>query len=330
MQETPDPQVTGKDQQGLRFFAITSFVGVAAAFVFVGFPQIDFAVTDLFYRGNRAFISNFPGTGQDLRAMIRLFFLAAVATAIAGLMLAAFFQHKLFEMGLRQWLFLVSCLALGPGLVANVILKNNWGRARPFHVREYGGDQIFTPALFRSDQCADNCSFVSGEAASIFMLFFALALLLPQRRGALIASGIIGGTLAGFVRIAQGGHFLSDVVFAGVLMALIAQTLYWLIFDLAGERLSDDSPLQVRLTRAGRVAAASSAKATRTAEDFAREKLRPSIAKGLDRVKRLRGGAGRDDAPPGDQTAEGGGGGDRAPSDDPSDDEEPGGEARGP
>lgn len=329
MQETPDPRATGKEQQGLRFFAITSFVGVVAAFVFVGFPQIDFAVTDLFYRGNRAFISNFPGTGQDLRAAIRLFFLAAVATAIVGLVLAAFFQRRLFEMGLRQWLFLVSCLALGPGLVANVILKNNWGRARPFHVREYGGDQIFTPALFRSDQCADNCSFVSGEAASIFMLFFALALLLPRRRGPLIAAGITVGTLAGFVRIAQGGHFLSDVVFAGVLMALIAQALYWLVFDLAGERLSDDSPLQARLTEAGLVAAASSAKAARTAEGYAREKLGPSIAKGVDRVKQLRGGASQDDAPPDDQTAEGGGE-DEAPSDDPSDDQKPGGGTQGP
>ena len=310
MQQTPDPQVKTKDRQGLGFFAITSFVGVVAAFVFVGFPQIDFAVTDLFYRGNRAFISNFPGTGQDLRMIIRLFFLAAVATAIAGLVLAAFFQRKLFEMGLRQWLFLVSCLALGPGLIANVILKNNWGRARPFHVREYGGDQIFTPALFRSDQCADNCSFVSGEAASIFMLFFALALLLPHRRGALIAAAIIGGTLAGFVRIAQGGHFLSDVVFAGVFMALVAQGLYWLIFDLAGERLSDDSPLQARLSHAGQVAAASSAKAARTAEGYAREKLGPSVAKGVERLKRLRGGRARDEAP--------------------SDDQKPGGDAQGP
>ena len=324
MQERPDPQVTPKDQQGLRFFAITSFVGVVAAFVLVGFPQIDFAVTDWFYQGNRAFISNFPGTGQDLRAMIRLFFLAAVVTAVVGLVLAAFFQRKLFEMGLRQWLFLVSSLALGPGLVANVIFKNNWGRARPFHVREYGGDQVFTPALYRSDQCVDNCSFVSGEAASIFMLFFALALLLPRRRGALIAAAIIGGTLAGFVRIAQGGHFLSDVVFAGVLMALIAQALYWLIFDLAGERLSDDSPLQARLTEAGKVASASSAKAAHTAEEYAREKLRPRIAKGVDRLKRLR-GRGQGERPPDDQTAEGDG-----QEKSPSDGEEPGGKADGP
>jgi lipid A 4'-phosphatase len=324
MQETPDPQVRPKkDQQGLRFFAITSFVGVVAAFVFVGFPQIDFAVTDWFYQGNRAFVSNFPGTGQDLRALMRLLFLAAVATAIIGLVLAAFFQRKLLEMGLRQWLFLISCLALGPGLVTNVILKNNWGRARPFHVREYGGDQTFTPALFRSDQCVDNCSFVSGEASSIFMLFFALALLLSRHRASLVAAAIIGGTLAGFVRIAQGGHFLSDVVFAGVVMALVAQGLYWLIFNLAGERLSDDSPLQTRLTEAGKVASASSTKAARTAEEYAREKFGPSIAKGVDRVKQLRGG--KSELPPDDQSTDGDG-----QDKPPSDGEEPGGKADGP
>jgi hypothetical protein len=114
------------------------------------------------------------------------------------------------------------------------------------------------------------------------------------------------------------------VVFAGVLMALIAQALYWLIFDLAGERLSDDSPLQARLTEAGKVASASSAKAARTAEEYAREKLRPRIAKGVDRLKRLR-GRGQGERPPDDQTAEGDG-----QEKSPSDGEEPGGKAGGP
>jgi len=288
MQHGSPPEVTNQRQQGMRFFAGASFAGVVAAFIFVGFPQIDFAVTNLFYQGNRAFVSNFPGVGQVLRATIGLFFMAAVAASIIGLIAAAFFQRKLLTLGLRQWLFLVACLALGPGLVANVLFKNNWGRARPFHVQEYGGDQIFTPALYRSDQCIDNCSFISGEASSIYMLFFALALLLPRRRGPMIAIGIAGGTLAGFVRIAQGGHFLSDVVFAGVLMALIAQALYWLIFDLAGDRLSDDSPLQTRLNRAGQTMTATGAKAAQAAQTYTRDRIAPAVAKGTDRLKRLR------------------------------------------
>ena len=67
-----------------------------------------------------------------------------------------------------------------------------------------------------ADQCVNNCSFVGGEAAAMFALFFALALLATgPRRNRLILLGLAAGALAGFIRMAQGGHFLSDIVFAG-------------------------------------------------------------------------------------------------------------------
>ncbi len=250
MKQDVSGQPTARDPNRWRLFAWASFAGVLAAIVFVGFPQIDFAVTNLFYGGNRAFIFNFPGVGKDLRVFFKLLFYAATALAIAGLVLSAFFNRKFFAFGFPHWLFLVACLALGPGLTANVILKDNWGRARPFHVQEYGGDQHFTPALARSDQCEDNCSFVSGEASSIFMMFFALAMLSHRRRARLIRLGVLGGTLAGFVRIAQGGHFLSDVVFAGIFMALIAEAVHWAIFDLGGRSLTDAGPVHKSLNKA--------------------------------------------------------------------------------
>jgi lipid A 4'-phosphatase len=45
-----------------------------------------------------------------------------------------------------------------------------------------------------------------------------------------VAVGTVVGAAAGFVRIAQGGHFLSDVVFAGLLMALTALLVHGLMF----------------------------------------------------------------------------------------------------
>jgi len=54
------------------------------------------------------------------------------------------------------------------------------------------------------------------------MIFFAAALLSRRRAHVLIAAGVVAGSAAGLVRMAQGGHFLSDVVFAGVAMALTA------------------------------------------------------------------------------------------------------------
>jgi len=252
MKQNVTEEHPSRDIRRWRIFAWTSFTGLVAAFVFIGFPQIDFAVTNLFYGGNRAFIFNFPGIGKDLRVFFKLIFYAASALVIAGLVFSALTRRTFLTMGFQKWLYLVACLALGPGLTANVILKDNWGRARPFHVQEYGGDQRFTPALALSDQCEDNCSFVSGEASSIYMVFFALALLARRRRARLIGLGILGGTLAGFVRIAQGGHFLSDVIFAGVFMALVAELVHWLVFVVGARVLADDGPVHERLASASK------------------------------------------------------------------------------
>lgn len=117
-------------------------------------------------------------------------------------------------------LVLLASFAIGPGLLANVVLKDHWGRARPREVVEFGGKLRFSPPLVPSNECRDNCSFVSGEAASVYTPFFAGALLVPQFRAVFLAGGVLAGTAAGLVRISTGGHFLSDVLFAGVFMAI--------------------------------------------------------------------------------------------------------------
>ena len=122
------------------------------------------------------------------------------------------------------------CLLTGPLVVANIGLKDHWGRARPRDVIEFGGAKAYTPPFPPSDQCQYNCSFVSGEASSIFITFFAVALLVPVLRREMVLAGVALGALAGLTRIAQGGHFLSDVVFAGIIMAATAGVIR-LAFD---------------------------------------------------------------------------------------------------
>jgi lipid A 4'-phosphatase len=90
---------------------------------------------------------------------------------------------------------------------------------------EFGGTKQFTPPLVVARQCRRNCSFVSGEASSTFVTFYAAAVLLPQWSLPLVVAGTIGGLLTGLIRMAQGAHFLSDVVFAGVFMALTVLAL---------------------------------------------------------------------------------------------------------
>ncbi len=113
-----------------------------------------------------------------------------------------------------------------PYIVANLMLKDHWGRARPRQVTEFGGSKTFTPPLIPAKQCPRNCSFVSGEAASIFLPFYAVAFVALQWDAVLVVAGTLLGLASGAVRVSQGAHFLSDVIFAGVFMALTVGLVY--------------------------------------------------------------------------------------------------------
>jgi lipid A 4'-phosphatase len=164
-----------------------------------------------------------------------LYICLIVVCAGSAIGFAASSLSNLLVLGLSnsKWLFLVVCLAVGPGLVANALLKDHWGRARPSQIVEFGGIKAYSQPLVVSNQCARNCSFVAGEPSTAYVTFFAGAFLFPSFRRRLFAAGIIGGLLAGLMRISQGGHFLSDVIFAGVAMSLTVIVVH-LIFEAAG------------------------------------------------------------------------------------------------
>ncbi|XSG83199.1 MAG: phosphatase PAP2 family protein [Methyloligella sp. ZOD6] len=242
------------------FFTLTCLAGLAAALIFVGFPKLDLAVAELFYIGKRHFLADPSLLGNVLRQSFRLLFLIAAIVALFGVGLSVVTGRKLFGFGFPHWLAVVLALFIGPGLIANVLFKDNWGRARPHHVEQFGGPKEFTPALKYTDQCERNCSFVSGEASSIYAVFFALALLVRRRRREIFLLGLAIGTLAGIMRIASGSHFLSDVVFAGVFMGLSVRGAFWLVFERAPGTFAEGGPLHCYLHRkamgmAGRIAA---------------------------------------------------------------------------
>src|SRR4029077_7885421 len=77
----------------------------------------------------------------------------------------------------------------------------------------------------------------------VFAPFYAVAAIAPQWTAPLVVAGTVAGLAAGIVRIAQGAHFLSDVVFAGLFMGLMAIVLHRVMFAppgswLAGSRLA--------------------------------------------------------------------------------------------
>lgn len=212
-------------------------VGIVAAFLFVAFPAIDLDVTRIFYSagannvGTSHFLGNRVVLFDVLRQLFNAFFYLVCATTLAGAILSSRGARSWLGIGSSKWMFVAMCLVVGPLVVANIGFKDHWGRARPRDVVEFSGNKAFTPPLPPSLQCQYNCSFVSGEASSIFIVFFASAFLFGAWARNVITAGILMGGLAGLTRISQGAHFLSDVVFAGVFMAVTAAVLQ-LLFDI--------------------------------------------------------------------------------------------------
>ncbi len=213
--------------------ALTATVAAIGAVVFLSKPEIDLQVGRYFYVGQGGFVGGALPWVDWLRNAFIVFFWACVLLAIIGLVRTRKSQGTWLGWSFPYWLFFGICLGVGPGLVANVMLKDQWGRARPKHVVEFGGSKTFTPPILFSKECRRNCSFVSGEASSTYIPFYAAAALMPQNAVVLVAAGTVMGLAAGAVRMAQGGHFLSDVIFAGVFMALTVLVTRRLLFGPA-------------------------------------------------------------------------------------------------
>ena len=153
---------------------------------------------------------------------------------------------NLAVMGLSKsaWLFLFVGLLVLPGLLANTILKDHWGRARPVQVEEFGGTAKFSPPAIIAGQCDKNCSFVAGDPSFAFYLC-AFAYVVRRKYSRMVfLGGVMAGAVVGVARMAAGGHFFSDVVFSGVLMLFGMAALYAAMFGMAAakERWRDLMP----------------------------------------------------------------------------------------
>src|SRR5262249_5160604 len=112
-------------------------------------------------------------------------------------------------------------LALAPGVVANLVLKEHWGRPRPIDVAEFGGDEHFRPWWDPRGDCPKNCSFVAGEPSGAFWTMAGAAVVPPQWRALGYGGALAFGAAVGGLRMAAGAHFFSDVGFAAGFRVLV-------------------------------------------------------------------------------------------------------------
>jgi membrane-associated PAP2 superfamily phosphatase len=168
-----------------------------------------------------------------------------VLTAIGGFLLIAGRFLDGTDTLPRAGLFLVLLMVIGPGLIVNLGLKGHWGRARPHQVEQFGGPYAYSPVGSPGPLPHGNSSFPSGHAAIAFYMM-APAFLTSRSRPGLAAWLFLAGTFYGIcmsaTRVIQGGHFITDVVWAGGIVYLLGVILArWLLPETPPGRKSDDS-----------------------------------------------------------------------------------------
>ena len=217
-------------------------LGVAATvgIVFAAFPQLDTKLSGLFYdAGGRSWLGS-TWSEVSLRNLASWLIALIVAPAVAALALKLVLPRRPLLVPGRAIILLVSTLAIGPGLVANLILKDNWGRPRPWTVAEFGGKETFVPWWDPRGPCRGNCSFVAGEPSGAFWTLAPAALAPPPWRAAAYGAALVFGAAVGVLRMSVGGHFFTDGVFAGVFMFLVIWLVHGLLYRWRPTRITDD------------------------------------------------------------------------------------------
>ncbi|MER2490990.1 phosphatase PAP2 family protein [Catenovulum sediminis] len=206
--------------------------------LFVRFPSIDIQVSSWFYDSQKEI---FHLADHPFVQFIYNLFAKPHIIILPVLIFAAVYCFNKYKQDYHKKYvcsFLLASLLIGPGLIVNELIKNNSiGRARPAQVQEFGGQNTFTAAFVYSGQCQTNCSFVSGHAA-IGFYFIGLAWLLRRREA--FYWGLAIGIMVSFTRIAKGGHFLSDTVFAFWVVYFTNLTLaYWFKLEFPKQAVKD-------------------------------------------------------------------------------------------
>jgi membrane-associated PAP2 superfamily phosphatase len=212
----------------MRWILVVAALIALTLAVFALWPGVDLAVAHVFYdRGGFAGHDRLERFGRDFFRVAPFVALAAYIAlyALRRAGVAVFWAPT----GLGV-IFLIATIAIGSGLIVNLGLKDHTHRPRPVHVVDFGGPDAFRPWYRFDGACKANCSFVSGEAASGFWMVAPALLAPPPWRAPAVAGALVFGAATSVLRMAFGGHFLSDVLLGGLislLVILVARRLLW-------------------------------------------------------------------------------------------------------
>ena len=209
------PKTLIKINQNL-FFCIFIVLSLLAILLTIG-PGFDIFFSSLFYRGDNQFLlqSYYSITFFFRDILLPIILVYILVLPIISILIPIKKLYFSYKFSIKKIFFIWITLIINLIFIINLFFKNVWGRSRPGDILELGGKDVFSPWYQISHACTSNCSFVSGDAAvgfSLIVLYF----LSNNLKYAYLS--IIFGLLLGMVRIAEGGHFLSDIVFSAIIV----------------------------------------------------------------------------------------------------------------
>ncbi len=231
----------------LVYLSIILFLIIAT--IFIAYTKLDLILQGYFYHQEASEVwyqANHPAWHW---AYFYGTIPAIVLTVIALIVLISSWLKSKYAVYRKYcWLILLT-LIIGPGVLINGILKDHWGRPRPRQVQEFGGQWKFKE-VWQPGVPGKGKSFPCGHCSMGFIfivLYFSF-----KRRNQLAAYSslvfsVLYGSYIGLARVAQGGHFLSDVVWAGGLTFLIAAILY---YDILKIPIQEENQTVARLVKA--------------------------------------------------------------------------------
>ncbi len=219
-------------------------IAIVTGLLFGFYPELDLRVARYFH-GFSDGVNNFSWRiypplmiARDIGLWISTLLVAAVLAVLAWKLILP--RRKLLLSG-RAILFLIATMALGPGLLVNAVLKDHWGRSRPIDVKQFDGAETFVPWWSTRGDCPNNCSFVSGDVSGAFWTIAPAVLTPPPVRVVAVGAALALGTAMAAMRVMAGGHFVSDVIFAGVFTFLVIWLMHGLIYRWPRTRLTEES-----------------------------------------------------------------------------------------
>jgi lipid A 4'-phosphatase len=220
------------------FIALT--LSLAFVVVFGLYPELDLTVASYFFDPAS---QSFPVKSGLLASFARdaamwIAWALAAPSVIAVIVKFARPLKPLIVPG-RTVAFLLVTIILSAGVLTNLGFKSHWGRPRPVMVTGFNGPWAFKPWYDPSGACPKNCSFFSGEGATAFWTYAPAALAPPAWRPLAYVGATVFGLATGGLRMAFGGHFLTDVLASGLVTFLVIWLAYAVIFRWPATRFSD-------------------------------------------------------------------------------------------